>query len=94
MVENSDKMWSTGEGHDKPPQHSCLENPVNNMKREKDMTPQDGPPRLWESNMLLGNYREIFSGRMKKLRQSGKNAQLWMYLVVKVKSDAVKNNIP
>ena len=30
---------------------------------------------------------------MKKLGQSANDAQLWMCLVVKVKSDAVKNNI-
>ena len=29
MVESSDKTWSTGEGNGKPPQHSCLENPMN-----------------------------------------------------------------
>ena len=33
MVEHSDKMWSTGEGNGKPLQYSCLENPMNNMKR-------------------------------------------------------------
>ena len=31
--------------------------------------------------------------RMKQLGQSGNDAQLWMCLVVKVKSNAVKNNI-
>ena len=31
--------------------------------------------------------------RMKWLGQSGKNTQLWMCLVVKVKPDAVKNSI-
>ena len=38
MVESSDKTWSTGEGNDKPLQYSCLENPMNRMKRQKDMT--------------------------------------------------------
>ena len=37
-VESSDKMWSTGEGNGKPLQYSCLENPMNSMKREKDRT--------------------------------------------------------
>ena len=36
MVEMSDKMWSTGEGNGKPLQYSCLENPVNSMKRQND----------------------------------------------------------
>ena len=35
MVERSDKMWSTGEGNGKPLQYSCLENPMNIMKRQK-----------------------------------------------------------
>ena len=36
MVERSDRMWSTGEGNGKPLQYSCLENPVNSMKRQND----------------------------------------------------------
>ena len=36
MVERSDRMWSTGEGNGKPLQYSCLENPTNSMKRQKD----------------------------------------------------------
>ena len=35
MVERSDRMWSTGEGNGKPLQYSCLENPMNSMKRQK-----------------------------------------------------------
>ena len=31
-------MWSTGEGNGKPLQYSCLENPINSMKRQKDRT--------------------------------------------------------
>ena len=36
MVERSDRMWSTGEGNGKPLQYSCLENSMNNMKRQND----------------------------------------------------------
>ena len=35
LVESSDQRWSTGEGNGKPLQHSCLENPMNSMKRQK-----------------------------------------------------------
>ena len=42
--------------------------------------------------MLPEESGEIAPEGMKRLSQSG-NTQLWMYLVVKVKSDAVKNNI-
>ena len=38
MLESSDKTWSTGEGNDKPLQYSCLEKPMNSMKRQKDIT--------------------------------------------------------
>ena len=38
MVESSDKMWSTGEGNGKPRQYPCLENLMNRMKRQRDMT--------------------------------------------------------
>ena len=36
MVERSDRMWSTGEGNGKPLQYSCLQNPMNSMKRQND----------------------------------------------------------
>ena len=36
IVESSDKMWSTGKENDKPLQYSCLENPMNSMKRQND----------------------------------------------------------
>ena len=45
MVESSDKMWSTGEGNGKPIQYSCLGNPMNSMKRQKDRTLKDELPR-------------------------------------------------
>ena len=35
MVQSSDRMWSTGKGNGKPLQYSCLENPINSMKRWK-----------------------------------------------------------
>ena len=38
MVESSDKMWSTAEGNGKPLQYSCLENTMNTMKIQKDIT--------------------------------------------------------
>ena len=46
MVEGSDKMWSTGEGNSKPLQYSCLENPMNSMKRQKEMILEDDSHKL------------------------------------------------
>ena len=45
MVESSDKMWSTGESKGKLLQYSCLEDPMNSMKRQKDRTLKDELPR-------------------------------------------------
>ena len=45
MVESSEKTWFTGEKNGKPLQCSCLENPMNSMKRQKGMTLKDEHPR-------------------------------------------------
>ena len=45
MVESSDKMWSTEERNSKPLQYSCLVNPMNSMKRQKDRTLKEELPR-------------------------------------------------
>ena len=45
MVESSDTTCSTGEGNGKPLQYSCLENPKNSRKRQKDRTLKDELPR-------------------------------------------------
>ena len=45
MVERSDRKWSTGEGNSKPLQYSCLENPMNSMKRQNDRILEEELPR-------------------------------------------------
>ena len=55
MVERSDRMWSTGEGNGKPLQYSCLENPMNSMKRQKDRTLKDELPRLVGAQYAIGD---------------------------------------
>ena len=54
MVESSDKAWSTGEGNGKPLQYSCLENPMNRIKRQKEMILKDELPRLVGSQYAPG----------------------------------------
>ena len=54
MVESSDKMWSMGEGNGKPLQYSCLENPMNSMKRQKDRTLKDELTRLVGAQYAAG----------------------------------------
>ena len=54
MVESSDKMWFTEEEKSKPLQYSCLEDPMNSMKRQKYMTLEDETLGWYVSNILLG----------------------------------------
>ena len=55
MVESSVNMWSTGEGNVKPLQYSSLENPMNSMKRQKDVTLKDELPRLVGAQYATGD---------------------------------------
>ena len=55
MVESSDKTWSAGEGNGKPLQRSCLENPMNSMKRRKDRTLKDELPRSVGAQYATGD---------------------------------------
>ena len=55
VVKSSDKMWPTGEGNGKPFQHSCLENPMNIMKRQKVMALKDELPRLVGTQYATGD---------------------------------------
>ena len=54
MVERSDRMWSTGEGNGQPLQYSSLENPMNSMKRQKDMTLKNEPLRFVGAQYATG----------------------------------------
>ena len=78
MVERSDRMWATGEGNGKPLQYSCLENPMNSMKRQNDRILKEELPRSVVPNMLLEISGEINPERMKGWSQSKNNTQLWM----------------
>ena len=48
-------MWSTGEGNGKPFQYSCLKNPMNRRKRQKDRTLKDELPRLVGTQYATGD---------------------------------------
>ena len=55
MVEKCDRMWSTGEGNDKPLHYSCLEIPMNSMKRPKHRTLKDELPRSVGAQYATGD---------------------------------------
>ena len=55
MVKRSDGMWSTEEGNGKSLQYSCIGNPMNSMKRQKDRTLKDELPRSVVAQYATGN---------------------------------------
>ena len=62
------------------------------MIRQEDMTLKDELPRSVGAQYATGEEGRNNSERMKRWGQRENNAQLWMRLVTKVKSDAVENN--
>ena len=50
-----DKTWSTGEGNGKPLQYSCLENPMNSMKRQNDRILKEELPRSVGAQYATGD---------------------------------------
>ena len=55
IVESFDKRGSTGQGNGKPLQYSCLENPMNSMKSQKDRTLKDELPRSVGAQYATGD---------------------------------------
>ena len=55
MVARSDRMWSTGEENGKPLQYSCLENPMNSMKRQNDRILKEELPRSVGAQHVTGD---------------------------------------
>ena len=55
MVERSDRVWPTGEGNGKPLQYSCLENPMNSMKRQNDRILKEELPRSVGAQYATGD---------------------------------------
>ena len=55
MMDRSDGMWSTGERNGKPLQYSCLENPMNGMKRQNDRILKEELPRSVGAQYATGD---------------------------------------
>ena len=85
MVERSDRMWSTGEGNGKPLQYSCLENPMNSMKRQNDRILKEELPRSVGAQYATGDQWR--NNSRKKERMEPKQKQ---HLVVNVTGDRSK----
>ena len=72
MVERSDRAWSTGEWNGKPLQYSCLENPMNNMKRQNDRIPKEELPRSLGAQYATGDQWRNNSRKSKEMEPKQK----------------------
>ena len=85
IVERSDRMWSTGEGNGKPLQYSCLENPMNSMKRQNDRILKDELRRSVGAQYATGDqWRNTLE------RIEGMESKQEQYPVVDVTGDRSK----
>ena len=82
---SSDKMWSTGEGNGKPLQYSCLENPRDSVKRQKDSTLKDELTRSVGAQYATGDQRRNNSRKNEETGPKEKH-----HPVVDVTSDGSK----
>ena len=85
VVETSDRMWATGEGNGKPLQYSCLENPMNSMKRQNDRILKEELPRSGGAQYATG-YQWRNNSRMNE----GMEPKQKQYSVVDVTGDGSK----
>ena len=78
MVERSDRMWSTGEGNGKPLQYSCLEDPMNSMKRKNDGILKEELPRSVGAQHATGDQWRNNSRKNEGMEPKQNDTQLWM----------------
>ena len=79
MVERSDRTWSTGEGNGKPLQYSCLENPMNSMKRQNDRMLKEELPRSVGAQYATADQWRNNSRKNEGMEPKQKKAtQFWM----------------
>ena len=73
-----DRMWSIGEGNGKSLQYSCLENPMNSMKRQNDRILKEELPRLVGAQYATGDQGRNNSRKNEGMAPKQNNTQLWM----------------
>ena len=84
-------MWSTGEGNGKPLQYFCLENPMNNMKRQNDRILKEELPRfLWGSILAGAQYTTGDQWRNNSRKNEGMEPKQTQYPIVDVTGDRSK----
>ena len=78
MVESSDITWSTGEWNAKPLQYSCLENPMNSMKSQKDRKLKDDLHRSIGAEYVTGDQWTNNFRKNEEMKPKQNHHQLWM----------------
>ena len=86
-AQSSEKMWSTGEGNGNPLQYSCLENPMNSMKRQNGMTLENELPRSvgaqyatgeeWRNNSRKNEETEPKQKEHPVVEVTGNGSKIW-----------------
>ena len=86
-MERSDRMWSTGEGNGKPLQYSCLENPMESMKRQNDRILKEELPRSvgaqyatrdqWRNNSRKNERMEPKQKQYPVVDVTGDRSKVW-----------------
>ena len=66
---------------------------MNGMKRQKDGTLKDELPRSVDAQYATGDQWRNNCRKNEEMEPKQNNTQLWMGLVMEVKSDAIKSNI-
>ena len=66
---------------------------MNSMKRQKDVTLKDKLTRSVGAQYATGEEWRNNLRKNEEMEPSENNTQLWMWLVVEIKSGAVKNTI-
>ena len=97
MVESSDKTGSTGEGNGKPLQYSCLENPINSIKRQNDRILKEEIPRSVGAQYATGdqwrnNSRKNEETELKQKQCPGVDVIADRSQVKEIKPDHPKGN--
>ena len=66
---------------------------MNSMKKQKDRALKDELPRSEGAQYATGDQWSSNSRKNEEMEPKQNNTQLWMWLVMEVKSDAAKSNI-
>ena len=82
-----------GEGNGQPLQYSCLENPMNSMKRQKDRTLKDELPRSVGAQYATGGQRRNNSRKNEEMESKQKQHPVVDGTGDRTKVNAVKSNI-